>query len=85
LYDPDEKTKHTRIKFGNGKNKVKDLPFSAETDLTGYATEEYVNKKTTGYEYSLTNPGETEQDEVSIYAYETKLDSFDTTIVSSNN
>ena len=53
LYDPDEQIKHTRIKFGNGKDKVKDLPFSAEADLTGYATEDYVDEKTYGYNASV--------------------------------
>jgi hypothetical protein len=55
FYDPDETYNYTRQKNGDGINTVTDLPFAVENvDLTGYATEDYVDNL---YEFANTHVG----------------------------
>ena len=43
IYDPDDNYKYSRFKIGDGIRTINNLEFS-QTDLTGYATENYVNE-----------------------------------------
>jgi hypothetical protein len=58
---------------------------SATINRKEIATQEYVDKKTAGYKHSLIYPEISNEDKVSIYAYETKLDSSDITTIHSGN
>lgn len=54
IYDIDENYNYSRFKIGDGVRTINDLEFS-QTDLTGYATEDYVNEAVNQIDISVLN------------------------------